>query len=130
MQIITKEVAVQYGLKRYFTGVPCRHGHIAERALSNGGCLKCNRDGVKRRRQMNACVEAVADPEDRPLVWTFPDQKSTSADDKRSYNEGRIDCLIEVFDFVASIRSENEDVLRIKAGMFDRMVEVRKWFNE
>lgn len=29
------------GLKRYFTGNPCPHGHVAERLVSTGQCVKC-----------------------------------------------------------------------------------------
>lgn len=38
------------GKKRYFTGVPCAHGHICERFTSSKGCLECAyaRDKLKR----------------------------------------------------------------------------------
>jgi hypothetical protein len=38
----SREQATALGLKRYFTGEPCKHGHIAERYVRSGGCLKCN----------------------------------------------------------------------------------------
>jgi hypothetical protein len=43
--IISRDQAKALGLKRYFTGEPCRHGHIAERYVSsgNGNCLECGR---------------------------------------------------------------------------------------
>ena len=31
MKKISQETAVQLGLKRFFTGAPCRNGHICER---------------------------------------------------------------------------------------------------
>lgn len=30
------------GLARYFTGRPCKHGHIAERRTSSGHCVVCH----------------------------------------------------------------------------------------
>lgn len=33
--------AKRKGATRYFTGVPCIHGHVAERQTSNGECLQC-----------------------------------------------------------------------------------------
>jgi hypothetical protein len=40
-------------LKWYFTGVPCKHGHVAERYVGNGGCVECrqvyylaNKEGI------------------------------------------------------------------------------------
>jgi 5-methylcytosine-specific restriction endonuclease McrA len=32
------------GLTRYFTGVPCKHGHVAERFVGNRQCVECGRD--------------------------------------------------------------------------------------
>lgn len=43
MTIILRKQAKIAGLVRYFTGVPCKHGHIFERLTSDGGCLKCKR---------------------------------------------------------------------------------------
>ena len=40
MQIITRQEAKEQGLKRYFTGKPCKHGHIAERSFT-AGCVAC-----------------------------------------------------------------------------------------
>jgi hypothetical protein len=39
--IVTRDEARMRGLKRYFTGQPCRHGHIAERTVSWSGCVTC-----------------------------------------------------------------------------------------
>jgi 5-methylcytosine-specific restriction endonuclease McrA len=36
-----REEARAMGLPRYFTGQPCRHGHVAERSVSNAGCVAC-----------------------------------------------------------------------------------------
>ena len=35
------------GLKRYFTGKPCKRGHVAER-LVDGGCIECDREDQRR----------------------------------------------------------------------------------
>lgn len=40
-KIITRKEAVERGLKRYFTGKPCKHGHVSERAVVNHTCLEC-----------------------------------------------------------------------------------------
>lgn len=41
-----RSLAKKVGLKRYFTGIPCRKGHIAERQVSNRACLKCLAENV------------------------------------------------------------------------------------
>lgn len=47
MQIIARKDAKRLGLKRYFTGKPCRNGHICERGVSTGHCMICNLARVK-----------------------------------------------------------------------------------
>jgi hypothetical protein len=41
MEKIALKDAKAAGLKRYFTGIPCKNGHIAERSVSSRACLKC-----------------------------------------------------------------------------------------
>jgi 5-methylcytosine-specific restriction endonuclease McrA len=41
MKIITRDTAKNRKLKRYFTGKPCKYGHIAERAVCNFNCIAC-----------------------------------------------------------------------------------------
>src|SRR5258708_4810612 len=51
MKIISRNQALALGLKRYFTGKPCKHGHVCERIIiapvqTHGGpgdrCLECS----------------------------------------------------------------------------------------
>lgn len=42
MKIISRVEAKSLGLKRYFTGKLCKHGHIDERFVSNCRCCKCS----------------------------------------------------------------------------------------
>ncbi|PWT77524.1 MAG: hypothetical protein C5B60_02505 [Chloroflexi bacterium] len=50
---VSRQEAIQRGLKRYFTGKRCKNGHIAERKTCDGGCLICVSNGKKRRRQID-----------------------------------------------------------------------------
>lgn len=43
MQAVTRAQAKADGLQRYFTGAPCKRGHLAERQTSNGTCFECAR---------------------------------------------------------------------------------------
>jgi len=42
MDIITRKEAKEQGLKHYFTGKPCKHGHVVERYVSSKKCKKCS----------------------------------------------------------------------------------------
>jgi|ERR1035437_2282320 hypothetical protein len=52
-EIISRQEAKEKCLKRYFTGLLCKHGHIAERITANGCCLICSKDIETRHRQNN-----------------------------------------------------------------------------
>ena len=41
MDIITRSEALAKGLTFYFTGNPCKHGHLAERRVTTYGCSQC-----------------------------------------------------------------------------------------
>jgi len=43
MQIISRTEAKAKGLRFYFTGEPCKHGHVAERWVSCWVCVDCDR---------------------------------------------------------------------------------------
>lgn len=53
-QIINRQEALSAGLKRYFTGAPCIHGHVAERLVSNMSCMECSQHRFKRYYETNA----------------------------------------------------------------------------
>lgn len=53
-QIINRDQAVAQGLKRFFTGIPCKHGHLSERATKSGDCVACNREKSQRFAHVNA----------------------------------------------------------------------------
>lgn len=45
-----RDAAIAQGLKRYFTGEPCKYGHLAERLVSNSSCLACFEEREKANR--------------------------------------------------------------------------------
>lgn len=57
-----RHAAKQAGAKRYFTGQPCRFGHMAERLTSNKACVICHAAKAAARR--------LADPEANRLANT------------------------------------------------------------
>ncbi len=48
MEIIPLKEAKKLGLKRYFTGKPCKYGHVSERFTSARKCIECGRISVKK----------------------------------------------------------------------------------
>lgn len=50
MRIITRNEAATCGLKRYYTGKLCKHGHDSERWVHNGHCVECTMESNRRRQ--------------------------------------------------------------------------------
>ena len=51
MKIISRAEARAAGLKRYFTGKPCKNNHLSQRITTNGTCVYCSRVYGKRQRE-------------------------------------------------------------------------------
>lgn len=51
--IVLRQQAKALGLTRYFTGKPCRRGHISMRAVGNSGCVQCMRQVHAEHYQAN-----------------------------------------------------------------------------
>jgi 5-methylcytosine-specific restriction endonuclease McrA len=50
LDLISRADAKAQGLKRYCTGDPCKHGHVAERLVSDYACVECSRLKAIRER--------------------------------------------------------------------------------
>lgn len=53
MQQITKQEAKQQGLIFYFTGKPCKYGHVSERLVKGGSCRECKNSKSQKFREEN-----------------------------------------------------------------------------
>lgn len=70
---------------KYFTGTPCKRGHLAPRYVDNSVCMRCRAEDVRARRQ--ACAPAKPSPQLRKVVVpaTVADIEAVDA-----FNEGRL----------------------------------------
>ena len=59
MELITRKEAKALGLKNYFTGEPCKHGHIATRRVCNGACNECRRLQTESWRNKPDCEKGL-----------------------------------------------------------------------
>lgn len=62
MQMITRKAARTVGLKHYFTGRPCKRGHIDKRFVDSCGCVTCARDRTREKYR-------ALDPTNRQAVY-------------------------------------------------------------
>lgn len=45
-KLISRQVALEKGLPRYFTGNPCQRGHVAERYTQGCSCVACLQENL------------------------------------------------------------------------------------
>lgn len=50
MQIVTRKEALSQDLKLYYTGIPCKHGHLCQRITKDRHCVDCKTAGMQRYR--------------------------------------------------------------------------------
>lgn len=49
--LLSRQEAAECGLFRFWTGRPCKFGHLAERYVANGQCVQCNAEKTVNRDQ-------------------------------------------------------------------------------
>lgn len=42
-KIVQRADAIKTGASVYYTGIPCKKGHVVQRYTTNGACLECIR---------------------------------------------------------------------------------------
>ncbi|AUR89805.1 coil containing protein [Vibrio phage 1.133.O._10N.222.51.E4] len=89
MEIITKKEAKERGLKRYFTGKPCKHGHVAERTICSGHCCVCGAERVRKYYEQNKGKIAEKDRKYREQ------NKDVIAEKKRKYHQQNKEVIAE-----------------------------------
>lgn len=92
-EIITRAQAIERGLTRYFTGKPCKYGHIAERYLQSG-CTECVRIAQAKARQGKAKkISAIRAKHPQETAARRPDQLSTIDDTTHQLIIARADAI-------------------------------------
>jgi len=84
METTTRKEARAAGLKRYYTGKPCKRGHVAERLVSNWSCLDCLRDAKAYDRRANP--EKLAN---RRRAWVTKNPERHAENRQRWLRENR-----------------------------------------
>ncbi len=84
MQIISRNDAREQGLKKYFTGAPCKRGHISPRYV-NGTCCRCAADYPQKMPSPEYAAERQ-----RKYRVAHPERLAQQRRDYRSANIERV----------------------------------------
>lgn len=60
------------GKTRYFTGMPCRQGHVCQRYTNDGGCVECK--ALRQRYKKSASERASIS---KPRADARPERKAS-----------------------------------------------------
>lgn len=82
MELLTRKDALSQGLKQYFTGKPCKHGHVATRFVCNSDCQECRRIKTNDRYHSNPEADIA-----RTRQWA-QSNKEKSAEHKKAWAQG------------------------------------------
>ena len=81
-EVISRDEAEAKGLRHYFTGTPCRNGHIAQRYVSTMGCKDC----LRRYTRVPGGGDNYMDPKRVEILKvSIPVPKGKSIDDLEAF---------------------------------------------
>lgn len=78
-EVISRKEALARGLKHYFTGTPCKRGHVGFRLVSSASCCKCQNGHQRKWRKKNREMAIAA------CARWFKNNKSRSNEDSKRY---------------------------------------------
>ncbi|MBG23724.1 MAG: hypothetical protein CMF22_09750 [Idiomarinaceae bacterium] len=87
--IVSKKEAKELGLDRYFTGKPCKRGHVSLRYVVNGTCLPCDLIKSKKYKQENY---------DKVLEYRkqyYQENREQILESKKQYHQENRDKILE-----------------------------------
>lgn len=61
MTKIDRKAAIKTGQRHYFTGLPCKRGHVSHRYTATSNCVQCMIDRIyKKRKEIIAIVKTIS----------------------------------------------------------------------
>jgi hypothetical protein len=99
MQIISRNDAKLLGLKKYFTGVPCKNGHVSERYTDTFVCQQCV-NGVRGSSQttnLDVQIQTLRDRANTITIVVTKKYASLISEAERTYKIGmsNVNALLE-----------------------------------
>ncbi len=105
--VISLSEAKAQGLKRYFTGRPCKNGHVAERSVSSRGCMECGAESCRKYASKNP--DAMREMHRR---WRRENPEKAYAKTKKWRARNK--------DKVAQYQSDNREKIRLQGRIYSK----------
>jgi len=112
--LISRKEAIEKGLGRYFTGSPCKHGHICERYTKVKHCIKCDyeknkSDAGKARRERYLAANGEKVSGKYKQYWE-KNAESLRAKKREYYAKNKEKITAQKRDYV----EKNKEAIRVK----------------
>lgn len=107
MKVISRDEAISQGLKHYFTGKPCKHGHVNTRLVSNGRCCECKKMQAKNWRNKNNGYNKEYRTKNKEAI--AEKKKEYYAKNKNKITEWGKDYRAKNKDKISEYRKQNRD---------------------
>lgn len=123
MDLISKDEAKLKGLKRYFTGIECKHGHISERDI-RGKCIACHKAISDKRKDKKNTQSKVWRSKNKDKCKASNDSnRSSSLEYQKGYQKGRLSNRSEEDkesrkNYDKKYKSENRDKIRDRQKIY------------
>lgn len=98
--IVLRKQAISQGLSRYFTGKPCKRGHVSERITGSSECVTC-------------CKDRAADFRNRNPLYTAQWNKEHKESRRISCASYRAENKEKITAYIADWSQNNQDKRRI-----------------
>lgn len=98
--------------KTYFTGKPCKHGHVAERHVASRQCVVCHTESQKKRR---ATAEGKAAHLARVKEWQARNPEKVKAYKAKYANENREQIYKKLADYRKANPERRKAIVRAYA---------------
>jgi len=64
MRVVFRRTALQEGLHKYFTGEPCKNGHVDMRYTATASCVSCRREYNRDKFMVSRYFKIYREEED------------------------------------------------------------------
>lgn len=91
---VTKKESRELGLLYYFTGKPCKRGHIDKRFVSNGGCNSCLKEDRRYNYRKNPAINIL---KTREWEKNNPDKVAATGKKSRIKHKRRNAALFKIW---------------------------------
>lgn len=92
MQLISREQAQLSRITKYFTGRPCKHGHISERWVSNQVCISCRKPLIQSKKAAARDIRSQAFEDNQLFYFTGVPCKHGHISIRRTSNKMCVEC--------------------------------------